>query len=63
MTLKKPYPPIYKEISDADIKTDITAEEMETLTNGSNADHLHVHSGTGGGGGPCDKVTRYFLGG
>lgn len=37
----------YSEISGADAGTDATAAELETLTDGSNADSLHVHSTTG----------------
>jgi len=33
-----------------DPETDITASELETLTNGSNADGLHTHDFSGGGG-------------
>jgi hypothetical protein len=36
----------------ADPGTNITAAELETLSNGSNADLLHVHAGSGGGNGP-----------
>ncbi len=33
-----------------DQNTDITSQELETLTNGSNADGLHTHANIGGGG-------------
>jgi hypothetical protein len=41
----------YSDISSNDPDTNITGEELEQLTNGSNADHLHTHAGSSGGGG------------
>ena len=37
----------YSDVSGADSATDVTGTELETLTDGSNADALHVHASTG----------------
>lgn len=41
----------FSDISSNDSSTNVTGAELESLTNGSNADHLHTHTGTGSGGG------------
>jgi len=43
-------------ISANDPTTDVTAGELETLTNGSNADGLHTHSFIGGGAKSLDEA-------
>lgn len=40
----------YSDISNNDTSTNVTGAELETLTNGSNADGLHTHANSGGGG-------------